>query len=120
MDLDISLPQVCRDALDGRLDPGLFKALADNHRLTLLGRLAVCPDGLRVSELAEQVDVHLSVVSRHLTQLRRAGVVTADKRGREVVYRLDCGALAQTLRGIADALDDCAAACCSTGESTCC
>ena len=59
-----------------------------------------------VTEAAECCGIHFSGVSRHLAILRRAGVVRADKQGREVRYELEVGALASTLRGIADALEE--------------
>jgi ArsR family transcriptional regulator len=44
--------------------------------------------------------------------LRDAGVLRATKQGREVLYELDCGALAGSLRALADALENCRAVCC--------
>ncbi len=89
------------------LAPTLFKALGDPNRLALLSRLAECRRDCTVGELAECVRVDLSVVSRHLAQLRSVGVLEAEKIGKEVHYRLNCSRLAATLRSIADALDAC-------------
>lgn len=94
------------------LDPALFRALGDPTRLTLLGRLAMARDPLTVTEVADCCGVHLSGVSRHLKMLHDAGLLEAERRGREVRYRLRCDALAGTLREVADALDRCAASCC--------
>ena len=55
--------------------------------------------------------------SRHLAALRSAGIVTAQKTGREVRYSLDCAALAGVLRDLADALEACHDQCCGTEES---
>lgn len=97
-------------ALDQLLEPRLFRALSDGNRLTLLSRLAVSPRPLTVSELNSCCPIDVSVVSRHLATLREAGVVQAEKRGREVHYTVCCGPLAEILRRLAQALDDCAAA----------
>lgn len=91
----------------------LFKALGDAQRLTLLGRLATASGPLTVTEASECCGIHISGVSRHLQILKQAGVVEAEKRGREVVYRLGERELVSTLRGVADALERC---CC--GEPT--
>jgi ArsR family transcriptional regulator, arsenate/arsenite/antimonite-responsive transcriptional repressor len=101
----------CCSALDGRLDPEVFRALGDAVRVALVTRLAGVMGSLTVTEISSCCGVHLSGVSRHLKVLRDAGVVAAKREGREVRYTLDCGALAQHLRAIAAALDECKAAC---------
>lgn len=89
------------------LGPALFAALADPNRLTLLGRLALADGPRTVTELAGCCGVHLSGVSRHLARLREAGVVSADRQGREVRYTLDRIELVAALRRLADALETC-------------
>lgn len=98
--------------LAARLDPEVFRALGDETRVALLCRLAAAPGPLTVTEAAECCGVHLSGVSRHLAALRGAGVVKAQKTGREVRYTLDCGAFATALREMAEALEACQASCC--------
>lgn len=100
-------------AADGRLDPEVFRALGDSVRLALVARLANSAQPLTVTEVSSCCGVHFSGVSRHLKILRAAGIVTAEKDGREVRYTLEGEALAATLRAIADALDECEAACCA-------
>lgn len=107
----------CCDDLDDLLEPGLFRALSDPNRLTLLSRLAASPAPRTVSELDTCCSIDLSVVSRHLAVLREAGVVKAEKKGRQVFYSVCCQPLAALLRRVADALDCCAANECSTQES---
>jgi len=94
------------------LDPAIFRALGDTTRLAVLGRLATTRGALTVTEVAGCCGVHLSGVSRHLKTLHDAGLVTAERQGREVRYRLRCEVLSGALRAVADALDRCAAACC--------
>ncbi len=105
-------------ALGGLLSPALFKALGDPNRLALLLRLAAAGGPATVSELSGCCERDFSVVSRHLARLREAGIVAAERRGREVHYQLTSD-LASILRAIADALD----ACCPPGScapSSCC
>lgn len=83
----------------------MFRALGDPTRVRLLDLLAERCRACSVSELAECMDIDLSVVSRHLTLLRAAGVLRATKTGRNVLYEIQYDALAETLRGIADTLE---------------
>lgn len=83
----------------------LFRALGDPTRVRLLDLLAERCRACSVSELADCLDVDLSVVSRHLALLRAAGVLRATKTGRTVLYEIQFDPLAETLRGIADALE---------------
>jgi len=99
-------------ALETYLDPELFRALADPTRLALLARLARSQGPTTVTEASSCCGVHLSGVSRHLKMLHDAGLLLLERDGREVRYRLDCGALAGTLRGLATALERCQAECC--------
>ena len=64
----------------------VFKALAHPSRLLMVEELA---GGERcVCELAELVGAEMPTVSRHLAQLRNAGIVDDEKRGAQVFYRL--------------------------------
>ena len=110
------LAACCSEPLEQRLPAGLFKALGDPNRLALLARLAVCGRPATVGEIACCLPIDLSVVSRHLRQLREAGVLDCEKKGKEVHYFVRYDTLATTLRGIADAID----ACCPPGKSGCC
>ena len=64
----------------------MFKALADQTRLRILGLLAlgeVC-----VCEIHECLRIPQPAASRHLAYLRRAGLVTHRRQGLWVYYRL--------------------------------
>ncbi len=101
------LPDACRTALENHLQPELFKALCDPSRLALIARFATSSEPMNVSQASACCGVHVSGTSRHLKMLERAGVLTAERQGREVFYRLDAKHLVSTLRGLADALEDC-------------
>lgn len=107
MSTTLDLPPDCMDALSGRMDPELFQALCDPTRVALVAHLAASARPLTVTEASGCCGVHFSGVSRHLAVLRRAGVVRAEKNGREVRYQLEVDRLASTLRGVADALETC-------------
>jgi DNA-binding transcriptional ArsR family regulator len=96
------------------IDPEVFRALGDPNRVALISGLGRRGHPTTVTEAAECCPVDLSVVSRHLAVLRRAGVVEAAKAGREVRYTLSPAALAARLRSLADALD----ACCPTDPAS--
>ena len=119
MDSSTALPAACYVALDGSLDPTLFKALGDPNRLALLARLARADGPVTVTEASSCCGVHLSGVSRHLKILQEAGILRAEREGREVRYRLDCGAVVKVLRSLADAFERCQASCCQRDSETC-
>lgn len=83
----------------------LFKALADEKRLKMLSRLCDCRRA-NVGELANCCDVDFSVVSRHLSKLKSAGVLRAHKEGKEVFYDLEGKELARQLRALADYIEN--------------
>ena len=65
----------------------IMKALAHPARLLIVDVLAA--EGERcVCDLTELVGSDMSTVSRHLAQLKGAGIVEDDKRGQMVFYRL--------------------------------
>ena len=65
----------------------IVKALAHPARLKIVDELAE-HDERCVCELTELVGSDMSTVSRHLAQLRAAGIVEDEKRGQMVFYRL--------------------------------
>ena len=78
--------------LEGRTKTNLearakvMKALAHPTRLFIVDQLS---RGERcVCELTDLIDADVSTVSKHLSVLKVAGVVHAEKRGAQVFYRL--------------------------------
>lgn len=88
-----------------------FKALCDPNRLAILHWLAGRVGARNVGEISQCCPVDLSVVSRHLALMKQAGLLKAEKRGKEVYYSIQTGSLPQVLRGLADYFDNC---CCAT------
>ncbi|NCQ34747.1 helix-turn-helix transcriptional regulator [bacterium] len=66
----------------------VFKALGHPTRLAIVDMLA---GGERcVCEINQHIDADMSTVSRHLAVLRNVGILSSDKRGNQVFYRLEC------------------------------
>lgn len=64
----------------------IIKALAHPTRLFIVDELS---RGERcVCELTDMVGVEMPTVSRHLSQLKSAGILEDDKRGAQVFYKL--------------------------------
>jgi DNA-binding transcriptional ArsR family regulator len=82
-----------------------FRALCDTNRLNLLTRLACCPSTLNVRSMAGCCPLDQSVVSRHLAAMREAGIVTAERKGKEVHYAVNASGFADLLRTFADAIE---------------
>ncbi len=100
--------ETCCAGLAELVPDGFFKALADPVRLAIIERLARCGCGsLSVQEIASCCPRDLSVVSRHLAILRQARVVQAERRGRQVLYRLAAERLPGILRAVADTIENC-------------
>ena len=65
---------------------GILKALAHPSRLLMVEAMV---DGERcVCELKDLVGADISTVSKHLTVLKNAGLVSSEKRGLQVFYSL--------------------------------
>ncbi len=73
------------------------RALADENRLRLLAALA--RGELCVCQLTALLGLATSTVSKHLSQLRDAGLVESRKEGRWVHYRLAGRGASPTVRG---------------------
>jgi ArsR family transcriptional regulator len=69
-----------------RLHADICSALADSRRILILYALA--ERSLNVSEVAEEVGISQPAASRHLTILRERAMVSAQREGQAVIYRL--------------------------------
>ncbi|WP_448811650.1 ArsR/SmtB family transcription factor [Agromyces bauzanensis] len=75
----------------------LFKGLAHPLRVRVLELLSTRPE-TSVSELLEVTGLEASNLSQHLAVLRNNRLVTADRRGNQVYYRLAYPQVADLLR----------------------
>ncbi|MFC2160781.1 ArsR/SmtB family transcription factor [Acidobacteriota bacterium] len=64
----------------------VLKALAHPTRLFMIEKLEA--KSYCVQELTEMVGLDVSTVSKHLSILKNAGLVTIDKKGKQVFYSL--------------------------------
>jgi ArsR family transcriptional regulator len=82
------------------------KALGHAHRVELIEQMAQGPRS--VEALAERVGLTIANASQHLQQLRRAGLVSTQRDGKRVIYRLadaaeaDIVSLLGSLRHVAE------------------
>lgn len=75
----------------------MLKQLANANRLMVLCHLV--SGEKTVGDLAKSVGLSQSALSQHLAKLRDAGLVTAEKRGLSVYYRI-CSMEAQALLSV--------------------
>lgn len=69
------------------------KAIADETRQKIMS--ICCCTEITVSEIVDKLDITQPSVSHHLKILRQAGLVTADRRGKEIYYSLNQERLAK-------------------------
>jgi DNA-binding transcriptional ArsR family regulator len=82
----------------------MFKALSNPNRLDIFLRLvSCCPPGTQcssdaearryVGELGEKLSITLSTVSHHIKELRQAGLIRVERRGKNIECWVDEEAL---------------------------
>ncbi len=64
----------------------ILKVLADDTRLAVVRQLMSGPR--HVGEINEELQVESTLLSHHLRVLREAGIVTGERDGKAVLYRL--------------------------------
>jgi DNA-binding transcriptional ArsR family regulator len=82
---------------------GLFQALASLPRRQMLAFLG--QTALSTSDLAARFGMTPPAVSRHLALLAQAGLVSAERQGQRVLYRLNRDTLLDGLARFASELD---------------
>ncbi len=78
--------------MSGPLDH-VFAALADPTRRAILSLLL--EDDMAVTDVAEPFDISLAAISKHLMILRRAGLISQERRGRVKWCKIEPDALKQ-------------------------
>ena len=88
----MSMQHCCPPAESGSNDraeeAAMFKALADPHRLTIIATLARAEEEVCVCDFTAALPLNQPTVSHHLKILRDADLVTCERRGTWVYYRL--------------------------------
>jgi ArsR family transcriptional regulator len=81
----------------------ISKALAHPTRLFIVHELSNSEHC--VCELTELIEADTSTVSKHLSVLRNAGIITSEKRANMVYYRLRCPCVLDFFQCIIDVID---------------
>lgn len=92
-DDDIHQPDCCPEARElprgevrRRQACALFKALSDPTRMEIFALVAARPEPLCVCDIVSRFELTQPTISHHLRILRRAGLVTATRRGTWAYY----------------------------------
>lgn len=82
----------------------IFGALAQSSRLEVLKLLLTQgPNGLSAGELADRLGAPASTTSFHLSALERAGLISATRQGRQIIYAVRIIALRELLVFLSEA-----------------
>ncbi len=74
-----------------------FEALASEPRLNILAYLS--KSSMTAGEIAERFDMSKPSLSKHLSILENAGLVTSEKKGKYIHYSIVSDHIANTLDG---------------------
>lgn len=77
----------------------IFEALASRPRREILAYLSA--QELTAGEIANRFEMSAPAISRHLSVLENAGLVSSERRGQFVFYQLVPDSLVNTLTGFA-------------------
>lgn len=83
----------------------LFKAIADPYRLRMLATLARASDEVCVCDFTGALPLNQPTVSHHLRILREAGLVTCERRGTWVYYRIAADARDRIRAAVGDVFE---------------
>lgn len=81
---------------------GILKAMAHPSRLLIIDELQ--KQERCVSELTEMIGADTSTVSKHLSVLKNAGLVTDEKRANCIYYTLRCACILDFIGCVEDVL----------------
>ena len=81
----------------------ISKALAHATRLYIIHKLD--EQEYCVKELTELIGADISTVSKHLTILKNAGIITSDKRGNCIYYQLQCRCVLSMFSCLSNVID---------------
>ena len=88
MSMQRCCPPARVDDADRASEAALFKALGDSHRLAILATLMRADDEVCVCDFTAALPLEQPTVSHHLRILREQGLVTGERRGTWVYYRI--------------------------------
>ena len=85
---------------DDRVD-AIFSALSDASRRQVMNHISES-GAASASELAEQMPISRQAIAKHLSFLEDVGLVSAERAGRQVVYRITPEPLNEALSWMAE------------------
>ncbi|TGN09412.1 transcriptional regulator [Leptospira ilyithenensis] len=106
-----SSKEIHLDLLDQILDSKFLNSLSDSSRVTVLKKVILLGRA-DVSQIAEDLPLDKSVVSRHLTFLSEAGILNRTKIGKQVFYEPDPQNILKRFQAIIDGVQQVIANCC--------
>jgi DNA-binding transcriptional ArsR family regulator len=84
-----------------------LEAMAHETRLSVFRLLVQAgPAGLSAGAIADNLDARQNTMSSHLAKLHRAGIVTSERDGRNIIYRADFDAVGDLIVYL---MEDCCA-----------
>ncbi len=66
----------------------IMKMMSNTIRLKILQILSKKVDGVCVNNMEQALEISQSTVSQHLAHLRNSGILTCEKKGKNVCYKL--------------------------------
>jgi DNA-binding transcriptional ArsR family regulator len=91
----------------------VVKAMAHTTRMFIVDELSRSGERC-VCDLTEMVGADMSTVSKHLSILKHAGIITDNKRGNQVYYRLRVPCILEFFRCVESVIE-----CKAGGRATC-
>lgn len=86
---------------------GFFRSLANEKRFQILFTVFADKQEHTVGEIADALGMAVSTISEHLALLKQAGVLTSEKRMKQVFYRVDERNMQTVINSIQQWLDCC-------------
>lgn len=84
----------------------ILSALGQSTRWRVFELLLTRSDGMLQGEIAREMEIDKNLMSTHLKIMRSAGLVTAEKNGRQVTYRVTPAATRHLAKAIVDMIDE--------------
>ncbi|MEA4987691.1 MAG: metalloregulator ArsR/SmtB family transcription factor [Anaerovorax sp.] len=79
-------------------DSEIFKVLGEDARIDILNILG--KQELNVSEIADKMRISRPTVSHHMQVLKRAGIVSSRREGKEIYYSVNMTAFTSLARAL--------------------
>ncbi len=93
------------------IDSDFIKALAEPARIEILKQL-ILVGPCDVKTLALQMPQDRSVISRHLSLMEKAGILSMSKQGRHVIYSVDGEGALKKSEDLVETMRQCMVLCC--------